>query len=167
MQLETEKRFDLYRRIIVVFGVAALVYAVRVFPTSRIDMRFLLLTVITILVSSRVSVRIPRINANVTVSDTFIFLMMLLYGGQAGMLLSATEGLFAGIRISKRPLTVMFNSAMMVCSTFFMAVIVRFFFGSFVEFRAHDWSFLTPAIGTMALAMYAANTILSSIGVSL
>ena len=43
--------------------------------------------------------------------------MILLYGGLAGMLLAAVEGLFSGLRISKRPLVVAFNSAMMLFST--------------------------------------------------
>jgi diguanylate cyclase (GGDEF)-like protein len=166
-QTTSPKSFDRYRRLIVVLGLAALAFAFHYLPTARIDMRFLLLTVITIVVSSRASIRIPRINANVTVSDTFIFVMLLFYGAEAGILLAATEGLFSGLRISKRPLTLMFNSAMMVCSTFLTVVVVEFFFGSFSSLRTHNWTFFTMALGTMALAQYFANTGLSAIGLGL
>ena len=101
--------FDIYRRVIVILGAAGLGFALYRISSARIDMRFLLLTVITIVVSSRASIRIPRINANVTFSDTFIFVMLLFHGAEAGILLAATEGLFSGLRISKRPLTVLFN----------------------------------------------------------
>jgi uncharacterized membrane protein len=55
------------------------------------------------IVSSRVSIKIPRVNTNITVSDTFIFLVLLLYGGEAGIFLAAAEGLFSGLRSSKKP----------------------------------------------------------------
>src|SRR5258707_9651169 len=135
-------------------------------PPTSIDVRFLLLSAFTILVSSRASIRIPRVNAYVTVSDTFIFLVLLLYGGLAGILLAAAEGLFSGLRISKTPLVVAFNSAMMACSTFLTVVVVQFFFGPFPELRMHDWRFLTAALGTMALVQYFANTGFSAIGLA-
>jgi len=166
-QTTVPRSFDMYRRLIVLLGAAALACAFYYLPTARIDMRFMLLIVITIAVSSRASIRIPRVNANVTVSDTFIFLMLLLHGGAAGILLAATEGLFSGLRISKRPLTVLFNSAMMVCSTAFTIIVVHLCFGSFREFNAHNWTFIIAAIGIMALTMYFANTGISAVGLSL
>src|SRR5712692_764529 len=129
----------------------------------RFDLRFLLLTVVMMLVSSRFAIQIPRVNTAVTVSDTFIFLVLLLYGGLAGIFVAAAEGLFSGLRISKTPLVVAFNSAMMACSTFFTVAIVRLVFGSFTELRAHDLSFLVVAMGAMALAQYFSNTGLSAI----
>jgi diguanylate cyclase (GGDEF)-like protein len=159
--------FDIYRRVIVILGAAGLGFALYRISAARIDMRFLLLTVITIVVSSRASIRIPRINANVTFSDTFIFVMLLFHGAEAGILLAATEGLFSGLRISKRPLTVLFNSAMMVCSTFLTVGVVQFFFGPFAELRTHKGSVLILALSTMALAQYFSNTGLSALGVGI
>ena len=91
---------------------------------------------------------------------------MLLYGGLAGILLAAAEGLFSGLRISKTPLVVAFNSAMMACSTFLTVVVVQFFFGPIPELRMHDWRFLTAALGTMALVQYFANTGFSAVGLA-
>lgn len=165
--LSTNAKFDNYRRLIVILGAGAMAYAVYRFPPLNIDLRFLLLTVITILVSSRASVRIPRVNANVTVTDTFIFLMLLLHGAEAGLLLAATEGIASALRISKRPLTILFNSAMMVCSTFLTIEVVRLFFGSFTALRTQTWSLTVAGIGAMALAMYFANTGISAVGLAL
>lgn len=155
-----------YRWLIVALGAAVLVVSSLWLPLTSIDVRFLLLGAFTILVSSRAAIRIPRVNANVTVSDTFIFLVLLLYGGLAGILLAAAEGLFSGLRISKTPLVVAFNSAMMACSTFLTVVVVQFFFGPFPELRTHDWRFLIAALGTMALVQYFANTGFSAIGLA-
>src|ERR1700730_7528262 len=117
-----------YRWFIVALGAAALVVSSLYLSMPPFDVRLLLLAALTILVSSRASIRIPRINANVTVADTFIFLVLLLYGGFAGILVAAAEGFFSGLRISKTPLVVAFNSAMMACSTFLTVLIVGFFF---------------------------------------
>lgn len=159
LKLEARQRYSKpYRWFIVAVGAILIAFSGYRLPHSKIDLRFLLITVVTVLVSSRVAIKIPRVNTNITVSDTFIFLTLLLYGGEAGVFLAAAEGLFSGFRISKKLLTVLFNSAMMACSTFLTVVVVRFFFGPFIELRSHDVSFLIAAIGTMALVQYFSNT---------
>ncbi|MFS8084005.1 MAG: putative bifunctional diguanylate cyclase/phosphodiesterase [Acidobacteriota bacterium] len=132
----------------------------------RVDLRLALLAGVTLLLSARASIRIPQVNANVTVSDTFIFLVLLLYGGFAGIIVAAAEGLFSGLRISKTPLVVAFNSAMMACSTFLTVLIVSIAFGPLTELRSHGSSFLVAALGTMALVQYFANTGFSAIGLA-
>src|SRR5439155_1113353 len=80
-------------------------------------------------------VQIPRVNTKVTVSDTFIFLVLLLYGGFAGIMLAGAEGLSSslhitkGLRAHKKILIVAFNSAMMLCSTSLTVLVVLIFFG--------------------------------------
>src|SRR5438876_4495030 len=136
-------------------------------PLTSIDVRFLLLGAFTILVSSRAAIRIPRVNANVTVSDTFIFLVLLLYGGFAGILVAAAEGLFSGLRISKTPRVVAFNSAMMACSTFITVVVLRAFFGPIANLRSLDWSSYVVAMATMAIVQYFSNSGICAIGLAL
>src|SRR5947199_3904080 len=118
----------LYRYSIIICGAAALVSAPTWLLTPHFDLRFLLLFAVTILVSSRFAVQIPRVNTNITVSDTFIFLVLLLYGGFAGMVLALADGLFGALRIRGKPLTVFFNCGMMVCSTFATVVVLHLFF---------------------------------------
>src|SRR5689334_8158258 len=136
-------------------------------PLPKLDVRFLVLATITVLVSSRFAVKIPRANTNVTVSDTFIFLALLVYGGFAGVFLAAAEGLISGLRISKKPLVVAFNSAMMACSTFLTVVIIRFFFGPLSQLRFKGWQYFVAAAGAMALAQYFINTGISATGLAL
>ena len=157
----------LYRYSIIICGAAALVSAPRWLSIPHFDLRFLFLVAVTILVSSRFAVQIPRVNTNVTVSDTFIFLVLLLYGGFAGIVLAAAEGLFSGLRISKTPVMIAFNSAMMACSTFLTVVVLRVFFGSVADLRTFELSSFIAAVGTMAMVQYFANTGFSAIGLSL
>ena len=158
---------NVYRWFVVLCGGTALIYGGLNWPLPKLDLRFLLLAGITMIVSSRFAVRIPRANTNVTVSDTFIFLAMLVYGGFAGVFIAAAEGLFSGIRISKTPLVVAFNSAMMACSTFLTVAILQLLFGPIQSIRFHEWHTFIPAIGAMALLQYFINTGISAIGLAL
>src|SRR6266571_8786533 len=85
-------------------------------PRERIDLQFLALTILTIGLSSQLTVRIPRISGHISVSDTFFFLTMLMYGGEAAVLLAAAETLCSSTRFSRK--AILFNSAMIACSTF-------------------------------------------------
>jgi diguanylate cyclase (GGDEF)-like protein len=168
-----QKLANPYRWLIVVIGAAMMAVAVQVLPRPQLDFRFLMLAAAMMIVSSYFSVRIPRVNTNVTVSDTFIFLVLLLYGGFAGIMLAAAEGLCSGLRISrglcsrKKPLIVAFNAAMMACSTFITVMVMRFFFGPLGELRTHDFSFFLGSMGAMALLQYFSNTGLSAILIAL
>jgi diguanylate cyclase (GGDEF)-like protein len=158
-----------YRWLIVVLGVIALAFSAFLLPMPRLDLRFLVLAAVMMFVSSYFSVQIPRVNTNVTVSDTFIFLVLLLYGGFAGALLAAAEGLCSGMRVSKglRPgkktLIVAFNASMMACSTLLTVGVMHYAFGPFTELRSHDLSFFIASIGAMAMVQYFSNTGLSAI----
>ena len=156
-----------YRGLVVLGGIASIAYGAWRMPLPQLDVRFLLLALVTMIVSSRFAVKVPRANTNVTVSDTFIFLALLVYGGFAGIFLAAAEGLFSGIRISKTAAIVAFNSAMMACSTLLTVLVVEFFFGPIASLRFNEWHHFIPAVGTMALAQYFINTGFSAIGVAL
>ena len=158
-----------YRWLIVVLGAASLACSANWLPMPRLDLRFLLLAGVMILVSSYFSVQIPRVPTNVTVSDSFIFVVLLLYGGFAGIILAAVEGLCSGLRVSrgmrfgKKTLVIAFNGGMMACSTSITVLVVHYLFGPVIELRSHDLSFFIVAMGAMALTQYFSNTGLSAI----
>src|SRR3989440_1191645 len=136
-------------------------------PAPKFDWRLLILAAVMMVVSSRFSVQIPRVNTNITISDTFIFLVLLLYGGVAGILLAGIEGLFSGLRISKRPITVAFNSAMMLASTSLTVMVVHWFFGPIANLRFQDLSHFGVAVGMMALVQYFSNSGICAIGLAI
>ena len=174
LQLTGRQRLrDPYKWLIVATGTVALGLSAYLLPLPRFDLRLMLLAGVMMLVSSRFSVQIPRVNTNVTVSDAFIFLVLLTYGGLAGIILAGIEGFFSGLPVSKglrtrrKILTVSFNSAMMVCSTSLTVLIVRLIFGSISELRFQDLSHFIAAVGAMALIQYFSNTGISTIGLAL
>jgi signal transduction histidine kinase/ActR/RegA family two-component response regulator len=121
-----------------------------------------------VMASSLVAIKIPRVSGRITVADTFIFLAMLLYGGSAAILLSALEGVAATLIISKRPRTILFNSAILATSTFFTVVVLFWTFGPTARIldnyaTSGFWQRFFYAVCTMALVQYVANTILIAI----
>ena len=162
---ERHRFTNLYLWFVVFIGALVSCWAVLNLATSRIDLGFILLSGMTVIISSQLAVRIPRVGTNITVSDTFIFLAILLYGGPPAVLLAAAEGLSSGFRASKKPITFLFNSAVMACSTFITVSIVELAFGA-LRPPADDKSLLLM-LCAMALAQYLANTSLVSIGLAL
>lgn len=166
MQALAKQKFTKpYKWAVVFIGAALCCFSAFNLVVSAIDWRFLLLGAMTVVISSRLAVQIPRVNTNITVSDTFIFLAILLYGGPAAVLLAATEGLCSGYRISKKPVTFLFNSAVMACATFFSVAVLAAIFGSHAQLRAHDK--IVFALCVMALAQYLSNTAIVAIGLAL
>jgi len=167
---QRQKSSNAYKWSIVGLGALTLIGTAICLPLPQIDLRFLILAAAMFVVSSRLSVQLPRINTNVTVSDAFVFLVMLLYGGSAGIVLAALEGLSSGVRITKgkekyqRALVVSFNAAMMTCSTALTVATVRFFFGPIPELRSHGLSAFVVAIVTMGLVQYFANSGICALG---
>ncbi|MEP6818822.1 MAG: EAL domain-containing protein [bacterium] len=150
-------------RSIILLGGGIILAAIVRLPWASLGLRFLLLAFITVGISSRVSVRIPRANTNITISDTFIFLVMLLYGGPAAILVAATEGFTSGIRISKTPTIILFNSAVMACATA-VTVIALSLLG--VDPSASLEATII-AVCVMALVQYVSNTGLAGIALAL
>lgn len=146
-----------YRALIAVLGALVSCFSIAHLPVARLDWRFFVLALITVVLSSRAAIKLPRVNINITVSDTFIFLTVLLYGGEAAILLAATEGLVSGSRISKTPLVVLFNAGVMACATFVTVWTLRLVFGG-AEMPSGSFALIAVGICLMALVQYIANT---------
>jgi len=143
---------------IIVFGVAVLIFSTFNIPTAQIDIRFLFLALITICIGSRITIQIPRVKGHISVSDTFIFLTILLFGGEVAVLLSATEALCSSLRFSKKRLTIAFNAATAASSTFITVWVLRLCFGSIVGLRGGYSAPFIVSLCLMALVQYISNS---------
>lgn len=151
--------------VIAVGALITLFYAAHL-RLELIDLRFLLLASLTLGISSRLAIKVPRFNTNVTISDTFVFLAILLYGGGAGILLGAAEGLVSGARVGKKARTILFNSAVMACSTFVTVQALQLGFGDITGLTQQIFPLAVTAICVMVLAQYFTNTGLVALGMS-
>jgi diguanylate cyclase (GGDEF)-like protein len=149
--------------LVVLIGGSLLVYSAYHVNYSRLDLRFLLLFLLTIAVSSRIAIKVPRVNTTITVADTFVFLTFLLYGPEAAVLVAAGDGLSSGLYISKRWLTVIFNAGAGASAVFATGAIARLLFGADLNIAAHSYSSSLVILCVMAVTEYLTHTWLVAI----
>jgi PAS domain S-box-containing protein len=153
---------DLFKRFVyatVAVGLAVVLFSIYRLSLAQLDWRFLVLAIVTVAIGSRLSVSIPQVKAEITVADTLIFFAMLIYGGEAAILLAAAHGLVSSLYVSRSSRACLFNSAQMACSTFLTAWVLRFLFGSIeaLHYGGHNARYLA-ATCIMASVQYIANS---------
>ena len=153
---------QVYMWSLVIAGAAIALVSLYQLPYRDLDTRFGFLCLM-VMASALIAIPIPRVSGRITVADTFVFLTMLLYGGPAAVLVSALEGIAATLIISKRPRTILFNSAILATSTFCTATVLHLEFGSITELKRDFTQNFFVAVSLMALVQYIANTVLIAI----
>jgi diguanylate cyclase (GGDEF)-like protein len=145
-------------QLIAAAGCAIFAYSAHSLRYRQLDFRFLLLLVLTVIVSSRVAIKIPRANTTITVADSFIFLTLLLYGPEAAVLMAVTDGLSSGLHLSRRWITVLFNAGAMACAVFITGSIARLLFGSAFNIATEPYSTTLILLCVVAVTQYLAHT---------
>jgi len=140
-------------------GLCAVVLSLDALSFARIDVRFLLLAVMTLTIGARISIKIPRVSGHISVSDTFIFLTIFIFGGEAAVLLATLDGMVTSLRITKKTQTLLFNGATMAVSTFATFHCVQYFSGDIVSLTAAPYSpHFIIAASLMASVQYVVNS---------
>jgi len=107
-----------YLYAMIILGLGVLAYSIlRVFYLD-IGLQWLILALITVLTSSH-SIKIPSINAKISIGDTLYFTNVLLFGVPAGVITAALDGLAGSLRSqtrTRRLRYMLFNVAAMACS---------------------------------------------------
>jgi signal transduction histidine kinase/CheY-like chemotaxis protein len=153
---------QVYMWSLVIAGAAIVLVSIIFLPFQKLDASFGFLCLM-VMASALIAIPIPRVSGRITVADTFVFLTMLLYGGPAAIIVSALEGIAATLIISKRPRTILFNSAILATSTFFTASVLTWKFGSIIPIARTFSEEFFIAVCIMALVQYIANTVLIAI----
>lgn len=139
-------------------GLIYLFAAYRLDP-NPLNLQFLVIAALTLLLGSRMSIRIPHFDSQISVSDTFIFLTLLLYGYEAAILLAATEALVSSFRFCRKWPTILFNGACAAWAACLTSLSLHFAFGDVVATGTGSLSakFLA-AVAVMALIQYISNS---------
>ncbi len=155
-----------YIIVVLATGVACALYALINLPLDRLDIKFALLVAFTIGLGSRVTIQIPRFKSHIAVSDTFIFLALLLYGGEIAVILAALEALASSLRFCNRKITVFFNAATMAVSTTAVVLALQalnVFTGNGLNIPDISGTDFAIALCVIALTQFTVNTSLASI----
>jgi diguanylate cyclase (GGDEF)-like protein len=158
---------SVYMWTVVTAGAACVLYATYKLQVGVIDGYFLLLTLITAVLGSRIAIRIPKISANITLEDTFVFIALLLYGGEAAVMIGALAGICAALRISRKVRTVAFGSSALAVSVMTTATVLKLVFGSTTNLLNNGSSMAIISLCVMGLVQYLVHTGLGSIASAL
>ena len=162
--MSQRKPIDLFGLLVIALGTACGVYAGVFLDVTALNFGYGVILLVTFTCSSYLIVKIPGTKGEITVSDSLIFLTLLLYGGEAAILLAVADGLSASIRITKRPLPFAFNPAVMACSTFATVQATRLCFGSAREATLEAFSArYIGLICVIAFVQYIVNSGLAAI----
>jgi diguanylate cyclase (GGDEF)-like protein/PAS domain S-box-containing protein len=159
-----------YMLAVIMIAALCLITACLGLPIHRLNVYLPILAILTILVGSRVTIPIPRFKSHIAVSDTFIFLTLLLYGGEFAIILSALEAFVSSWRFCNRKITVFFNASAVAVSTS-VVYAVLFLSGLDSEDRLHGYqnslTHFAIALSVIAMIQFAVNTSLAAIHDSL
>lgn len=167
MKVDRKQLPGVYLWLVIAAGALSCAYAAFNLPVHQIDVYFLLLTVLTVVIGSRIAIRIPQINVNITVDDTFIFIGLLMYGLEAAVLLAAIAGVFSGVRISIKVRTVAFAGGALACAVLITAAALKLVFGTTTHLFERGASVAIISLCLMGLVQYLTHTGLVAIGTAL
>lgn len=159
-----------YMVAVLAMGFACLGFAILNLPFEKFDLYILVLAGSTVCFGSWATVKIPRVKTHVAVSDVFVFLTLLLYGGEIAIVLAAFEAFVSSWRFCSKKLTILFNVAAMGLSTS-MVVLVLTLSGVYangrVLFDNVNLRNLVIALSIIAMTQFLVNTLLASVHDSL
>lgn len=165
-----EKLTKGYMIVVIAAGLFCVSTAILNVPLERIDLYFLALFCFTIGFGSRITVKIPRLKSHIAVSDTFIFLALLLFGGELAIILAALEAFFSSWRFCNKKLTVFFNSAALALSTLSVVMVLKvldLYTEGILHGHAGSVRDFVIALSVIAVTQFLVNTALASIHDSL
>jgi putative nucleotidyltransferase with HDIG domain len=104
-------------------GLSIAAHSLAQLVVQEVNVQWLILAALTLLTGS-FTVRIPKINARLSVSDTFVFASVLLFGPAAGTITVLIDALIISLRLAKsyrEPFRVIFNLSLAALSTWVAA----------------------------------------------
>src|SRR5688572_886406 len=162
------KSFGPFLWVVTGCGTLAFIYSSVRLDFSKIDSSLALLVAMALLLSTRITIPIPRLSSQISVSDTFVFLVLLLYGPATAVVVGGLEAFLSSLRFSRKPRIVAFNWAAAAVSIFITSTVLGLIFGSVVGLREKPMATtFVAAICTMALTHYIANSGIVAIGAAL
>ncbi|HYP54495.1 MAG TPA: EAL domain-containing protein [Pyrinomonadaceae bacterium] len=114
----------------IALGAAAVTFSAFNLSAARADVRFLLLALIAVSTGARVFVKIPVAGRHVALSDAFVFLAMLLFDGEAAVLLAAAAATCVALRVRAGEARGLLFEALAPAGSAFLGVqLLRLLFG--------------------------------------
>lgn len=152
--------------VVIMLGIVCLLVSILNVRLDKIDIHLIVLFLFTVAVGSRITIQIPRFKSYISASETFVFLVLLFYGGEFAVILAAAEAFTTSWRFCKKKVTVFFNTATMAISVSAVVVALKLA-GLYTENQLHGdneyrQNFII-ALSVIALTHFFVNTTLASV----
>ncbi len=162
-------RGQLYVVGVCVTGLTVVAYCVRELLTNPVDSDWLILAGLTLFTGS-FTIRVPALAARISVSETFVFTSVLLFGSSAGAITVAVDALVASLsdrERPRRPLRAAFNLSAGVISIWIASEWFYEFAGlpPFAD-RPFDLPKLLGPLVMLAALYFAVNSVLVAVALS-
>jgi diguanylate cyclase (GGDEF)-like protein/PAS domain S-box-containing protein len=149
------------------FGVAVFIYSASNLQFSNLGISFTILASLTIGLGSRISIHIDSLKSIISVIDAFIFITLLLFGGEVAVCLIAVETYATSFRYTKRFDYKSFNVGTMTISVFAAVKVSQLLFGQVLDIKNGVNFTLVLALLAVVLTYYFINTLLVCISQSI
>ncbi|HYN86041.1 MAG TPA: ATP-binding protein [Pyrinomonadaceae bacterium] len=156
--MTSQKLFKPFLWAVAAAGAAALFSSVISLPVETFDARLAVLCALTLCITSHISIPIPGVKAEISVSDTFVFLTLLLYGAETAVVVAAAESALNALHTSKTRLTWAFNIGSMAVSTYVTAWALGLAFGRVPDPHGDFGADYVAAVCLMAVVQYVCNS---------
>ena len=167
--MNQEKKFNFYKLIISILGGLCVLFAVYNLNYNLLNWKAILILLFVLLVTSRLNLSMPHSKSHLSFADTMIFLVFLLFGGEAAIIFGALEMLvncyylkYEGVYFSK--LTISFNTfstALSTAITYFILMTIPKLLGVGINYE--KTSNLIPVLGILALSQFLTTSIFAAI----
>ena len=140
-----------------VIGLTVFSFALYQVITLPFSKDWLLLSLVTIAVASRTDIRIPRTSTTVTITDTFIYISVLLYGVPHSVVLAGIDAAICSLHYENKRKVMPFNVAVTSLSVFMASALSMLTFGSRTT-ATSDFSRLALVALSLSLFHYVFNS---------
>jgi diguanylate cyclase (GGDEF)-like protein/putative nucleotidyltransferase with HDIG domain len=147
----------LFTTTVSVVGMMTLAYSAGILALSPMNFEWVLLTCVTIMLVSRIDLGIPKVSNSLTLSDTFIFISVFLFGTHATVVLAGADAAICSLQLKNKRNQLWYNTAVMSLAAFASSAVVGAVFGD-QRAVSSDLSNLAMASGLLALIHFAMNS---------
>ncbi len=155
-----------YMYAVLITGFLCLAVALINFPFEGISFQLIVLVAFTLGFGSRISIQIPRFTSHIAVSDTFIFLALMLFGGEVAIVLAAVEAFTSSWRFCNKRISVFFNAAMWALSTTVVVSALKisgYYSEGYLHGRQGEITDYIIVLSIIALSQFVTNTAIAAV----
>ncbi|MEK6286013.1 MAG: HD domain-containing phosphohydrolase [Acidobacteriota bacterium] len=163
---ERKNTASLFIAAVSLIGLMFFAYSAFAVALHPINFEWVLLSLVTILMVSRIDIGIPRARSAVTLSESFIFISILLYGVHPSVVLAGLDVAVCALGFKERRKMILFDAAAMSLSIFVSGAAVSLVFGE-PKTLASDPGTLVLAAGMLGVIHLVLNSAMMSVAAAL